>query len=183
MSPPASPQKKRIRTSAPPQSILTANLLPLAPNPVHIPEMLQAQISDTIEPLVFYGPDNLIETRQDGLNTMLDTSRSDQIRGNTFGEVMEEETTEQPQEVGNNGQGGSGGSTFQGYASKGNYSPAPTLEDAKSALDDLTTILKPPRKTGAGYKDPGLDLVLRKRLEEMEQFLWMYINPESGTYD
>ena len=63
MLPPASPQNKRIRTSAPPQSILTANLPPLAPNPVHIPEMLQARISNAIEPLVFYGPDNLIETR------------------------------------------------------------------------------------------------------------------------
>jgi len=87
------------------------------------------------------------------------------------------------QEAENNRQDNNGKSTYHGYTCKGNYSPAPTLEDAKSALDDLTTILKPPRKTGTGYKDPGLDLVLRKRLEEMEQFLWMYINPESVTYD
>lgn len=107
MSPPASPQKKRICTSAPPQSILTPNLPPLAPNPVHIPEMLQAQVLDAIEPLVFYGLDNLIKTHWDGLNTMSDTSRSSQITGNMFGEVMEEETTEQPQEAGNNGLGSS----------------------------------------------------------------------------
>lgn len=108
---------------------------PPAPHPVHISEMLQTQTADTIKPLI-YRPDNLIEMHQDGLNTMSDMSRNSQKREYIFGEVTEE-TTEQPWEADNNGQGNNGGSTYQGYTSKGNYS---TLEDAKLALDDLTKI-------------------------------------------
>jgi hypothetical protein len=114
---------------------------------------------------------------------MLDTSQSSQMEENVFEKVMEEEIMEQPQAAKNNGQANNGGSTYKGYTSKGNYTPSPMLKDAKLALDDLTRILKPPRKTGAGYDDPGLDSVLQKRLEGMEQFLWMYINPKSVAYN
>ena len=42
----------------------------------------------------------------------------------------------------------------------GNFLPPPSIESAKSALADIKNLLKPPRDTGAGYKDPNLDLVL-----------------------
>jgi len=40
--------------------------------------------------------------------------------------------------------------------------------------------LKPPQQTQKGYKDPKLDLVFRAWLEGMSQFMWTYINPNSG---
>lgn len=52
----------------------------------------------------------------------------------------------------------------------------PALDAAKSALDDITTILKPPRKSGAGYKPFEGDAVLQQRLELMKMFLWTYID-------
>jgi len=51
----------------------------------------------------------------------------------------------------------------------------PTLDEAKSALVHLKNILKPPRDSGAGYKDARLDLLLRGRLELMQMFLATYI--------
>ncbi|KDQ19532.1 hypothetical protein BOTBODRAFT_28110 [Botryobasidium botryosum FD-172 SS1] len=58
--------------------------------------------------------------------------------------------------------------------------PAPTIDTAKQALADIKHILKPPRDSGPGYKDPGLDLLLRSRLEKMRMFLWFYINHKDG---
>jgi hypothetical protein len=56
----------------------------------------------------------------------------------------------------------------------------PTVDEVASALEDLEKILNPPRHTGR-YKDPELDLLFRSRLEGMRQFMWAYINPNSGT--
>ena len=53
---------------------------------------------------------------------------------------------------------------------------APGIEEVMSALEDLKKIFKPPRHAGKGYRDPGLDLVFRARLEGMRQFMWTYIN-------
>jgi hypothetical protein len=66
---------------------------------------------------------------------------------------------------------------------KKGYWPAPTVVSAKVAYDRIKKILRPPRDTGNGYKDPKLDLLLRSRLEAMKQMLWCYVNPESRTYD
>ena len=44
----------------------------------------------------------------------------------------------------------------------GKFVPPPTVEDAKLAYKDIQEILQPWRKTGAGHKDPGLDLLLQK---------------------
>jgi len=60
---------------------------------------------------------------------------------------------------------------------------APTIINAKKAHEKIKGILKPPRTTGNGHKDPGLDLLLRSRLEGMSHFLWAYINPNSKTYN
>ncbi|KAF7969760.1 hypothetical protein HWV62_11377 [Athelia sp. TMB] len=65
----------------------------------------------------------------------------------------------------------------------GTFLPAPGLLDAKSALEDLKRILRPPRKSGPGYEDPKLDPMFRERLEGMKQLLWTYIDPESLTYN
>jgi hypothetical protein len=42
----------------------------------------------------------------------------------------------------------------------GQYVPPPTVAEATSALVDLKLILRPPRNSGGGYKDPKLDLLL-----------------------
>jgi hypothetical protein len=53
-------------------------------------------------------------------------------------------------------------------------------------LDNLKKLLRPLWASHAehgGYKDPGLDFYLRTRLEEMKQFLWIYVNPQSTEYN
>jgi hypothetical protein len=62
---------------------------------------------------------------------------------------------------------------------RGKFTPPPTIESAKAALTDIKVILNPMRKSGKGHKDPGLDLLLRKRLEAMQMFLWGYSDTES----
>jgi hypothetical protein len=59
----------------------------------------------------------------------------------------------------------------------------PTVVAAKVAHERIKLILRPPRDTGKGYKDPKLDLLLRERLEAMKQFLLVYSNPKSKTYN
>ncbi|KDQ19438.1 hypothetical protein BOTBODRAFT_28021 [Botryobasidium botryosum FD-172 SS1] len=58
--------------------------------------------------------------------------------------------------------------------------PAPTIDTAKQALADIKHILKPPQDSGPGHKDPGLDLLLRSRLEKMRMFLRFFINHKDG---
>lgn len=65
-------------------------------------------------------------------------------------------------------------------AARGTFNPPPTMEEVLSAHTDLQRILKPPRCTGRGYKDPELDKLFQQRLEGMKQFMWTYINPKSG---
>ena len=55
----------------------------------------------------------------------------------------------------------------------------PTLEATQAAHANIKAIIRPPWDTGGGYKDPGLDLLLRSRLESMQRFLWAYINVKS----
>jgi hypothetical protein len=55
------------------------------------------------------------------------------------------------------------------------YYPAPSLDQARHALKDLTAMLRPKRDTGPGYKDPGFDLVYHRRLEMMSVFFNLYI--------
>jgi hypothetical protein len=43
---------------------------------------------------------------------------------------------------------------------KGWFVSPPTLEDKCLALADIKKVLKPPWKTGKGYKDPKINLVL-----------------------
>lgn len=59
----------------------------------------------------------------------------------------------------------------------------PSTACAMEAHKKIKLILFPPRNTGPGYKDPGLDKVTLRRLREMRQFLWAYVNPESASYD
>jgi hypothetical protein len=80
-----------------------------------------------------------------------------------------------------NSESSSGTMEKQGSAwGQGTFSPPPTIDEVVLALQDIKKILKPPRKTGPGYKDPELDLMFWW-LEDMRQFMWMYINPNSGT--
>jgi hypothetical protein len=59
----------------------------------------------------------------------------------------------------------------------------PNIATAKVAHDRIKHILRPPRNTGKGYKDPNLDLLTRNRLEAMRQFLYAYTNPTSKVYN
>ena len=61
---------------------------------------------------------------------------------------------------------------------EGSWQP-PDVVQAEAALKDLKKILKPPRTSGQGYKDPKLDAWTRKRLEAIETFLGHYTNPQS----
>jgi hypothetical protein len=56
---------------------------------------------------------------------------------------------------------------------------APTVEEARKALEDLQMLLRPPRSTKQrGYEDsillPGG--VLKERLTHMKNFLWLYVD-------
>jgi hypothetical protein len=66
-------------------------------------------------------------------------------------------------------------------ALKGTFMHLPTVDKVVLALEDIKKILKPPWLTGRGYKDPELDLLFRSHLEGMQQFMWTYINPNSGV--
>jgi len=59
---------------------------------------------------------------------------------------------------------------------------APSYSEAVAALTDLGTILRPKRDTGAGYKDPELDLWTRARLEGMQAMLRLFVGERSLTY-
>ena len=63
---------------------------------------------------------------------------------------------------------------------KGTYIAAPTIEEVRSAHTDLQNILKPRRVTRKGYMDPEFNELFRFRLLSMKQFMWTYINPDSG---
>jgi hypothetical protein len=60
--------------------------------------------------------------------------------------------------------------------------PPPSIEVAMEALGAIKRILKPLRDSGVGYKAAEIDEMLRERLEEMKQFLWVYANPLSDTH-
>lgn len=64
----------------------------------------------------------------------------------------------------------------------GMHKKAPTLEEAKLALYDLITILKPRWKKGPGFKDPNLNPFVCKRMEGMMGLLSMYTNDKSRLY-
>jgi hypothetical protein len=59
---------------------------------------------------------------------------------------------------------------------------APQQSDAQKAREDLQKLLKPPRKTGAEYIDPGLDPFVRSRMEGMLSLLIFYTDPRSQTH-
>ncbi|KAJ7665798.1 hypothetical protein B0H17DRAFT_1210803 [Mycena rosella] len=50
----------------------------------------------------------------------------------------------------------------------------PTIEEAREALKALARILRPPHDSGAGYKDPKLDLLTRTRYKWLKSFLHIY---------
>jgi hypothetical protein len=56
-----------------------------------------------------------------------------------------------------------------------------TIDEVALALEDLKKISHPPQHIGRGYKDPELDVLFRNCLKGMKQFMWTYINPNSGT--
>lgn len=50
----------------------------------------------------------------------------------------------------------------------------PSAHQVQNGLLDLQLILKPPRKTGRGFKDARINTVLRSRLESMAMFLRLF---------
>ena len=55
----------------------------------------------------------------------------------------------------------------------------PHVELARSALDDIHKVLRPPRDKGTGYKKAKIDDVLQKQLEMMRIMLSGYIQGQS----
>ena len=70
-----------------------------------------------------------------------------------------------------------------GATHDGQLRQAPTLLQVLRALKDLKDILHPPRKTGAGYKDPKLDPFVRIHLKGMQTMLCFYTNEKLVTYE
>lgn len=64
----------------------------------------------------------------------------------------------------------------------GKLREAPQQADAIKAREDLQKLLRPPRKTGAGYTEPDLDTFVRSRMEGMLMFLNFYTNVQSNTH-
>src|SRR6202790_5503082 len=66
-------------------------------------------------------------------------------------------------------------STFKGIV-------IPLIRVIQGALAhaDLQNILKPRRVARNGYMDPEFDKLFKFRLLSMKQFMWTYINPDSG---
>lgn len=58
----------------------------------------------------------------------------------------------------------------------------PTTEAAKAALQVIRDIIRPPRDTGDGYKDPKIDRFTLERLEEIRTFLSHYTSSASPNY-
>ena len=60
--------------------------------------------------------------------------------------------------------------------------PPPSIKVAMKALGAIWRILKPPRDSGLSYKATEVDKMLEKRLDEMTQLLWAYVNPLLDTH-
>jgi len=56
----------------------------------------------------------------------------------------------------------------------GQYSPPLGIEDAYRAHEDLQKLLKPNQKTGSKF-----DPIMQERLEQVHQFLWNYVDPNT----
>jgi hypothetical protein len=63
---------------------------------------------------------------------------------------------------------------------KGFFERPPSIDAAKLALAAIKLVLKPHRDTGAGYKDPQIDLLMWGHLDLMKLFLWQYIDSDDG---
>ncbi|KAJ6448581.1 hypothetical protein C8R45DRAFT_1115184 [Mycena sanguinolenta] len=63
----------------------------------------------------------------------------------------------------------------------GKLREAPSILDALAALKDLKELLRPHRRTGRGYIDPGLDRFVRVQMESMEIMLNFYTGNLSKT--
>ena len=66
---------------------------------------------------------------------------------------------------------------------KGTFLSVPTVAEVQLAHKDLQRILKPPHHNRQGFKDLELDILFKEHLEGMKQFMWTYIDPNSGLTD
>jgi hypothetical protein len=62
------------------------------------------------------------------------------------------------------------------FKKEGEFTFPPSVDDAHAALEDLKTLLKPPRENGPGYQHHDFDELTYSRLEAMRGFLWKYIS-------
>jgi hypothetical protein len=100
----------------------------------------------------------------------------DQARDETEEEQEEHDVHDEHEGAGHNGHE-EGEEASHNDDQKDQRWKAPSIEAAKIAHAELKNILHPPRKNGIGYKHANIDLLLRSRLEAMQQYLWIYINP------
>jgi hypothetical protein len=71
-------------------------------------------------------------------------------------------------------------SDFPQVPEAGIFLPSPSIEDAQAALTAIKLILKPPRASGIGTKDPQIDLLLHGQLDLMKMFLANYVNSDNS---
>ena len=63
------------------------------------------------------------------------------------------------------------------------HKKAPMITEALVALSDISAALKPRRKKGPGYKDPGLNPFVHEQMEGMAQLLSLFTNKQSRLYN
>jgi hypothetical protein len=140
--------------------------VPWNPEPIVEPEA-------TVEPTPMEMDDMLPHST---FEDPMDTSKDPNI-----GENVEDEEAygDEPDEPGMSDEDGEG--EAHNDAKEKRWEP-PTLKAAQAAHAKIKAIIHPLHDTGHGYKDPGLDLLLRSRLESMQQFLWAYIDVKSPFF-
>jgi hypothetical protein len=65
----------------------------------------------------------------------------------------------------------------------GHFIPPPLVEQAERAFHDLGNILKPCRKKGSGFEDPGLDRFVTEWLSGMKLLCYNYAEMQKAKPD
>ncbi|EGO02428.1 hypothetical protein SERLA73DRAFT_150187 [Serpula lacrymans var. lacrymans S7.3] len=154
ISPPASPQKKRCRLFRAISTQLALFTSQRANSPAHptIPEVsTKANL-------------NIVQGSEAAPTVPMNASDDHMREMNGCAEAVVQDNASMMTQV---------------VSSIGVFEPPPSIKEATLALDDLKTILRPPRHSGRGYKDPEFDLLFCSCLEGMQQFLWIYVGSTS----
>jgi hypothetical protein len=93
-------------------------------------------------------------------------------------EIWEDDTEEQP-EYDNAPIDNSSDEVDEESKKPGHFIFPPSIEEVQKALTDLSNLLKPRRKKGCGFRDPGLDKITTERLSAMKLFCFNFVNMQT----